>query len=104
LTRRLLQINQPARARWGREKTYPYYLLAVIDDGVDIEHLRRSPKTPSESFGPALRSNIWTNPNPDTDLDDRNGYNFYDDDNNPRPRYFRFPYNRMTGNDIHPVR
>ncbi len=76
-----------ARAAWalvgGGD---PSIVIAIIDDGVDIAH-------------PDLRDNIWTNPDPNAP--DQQGRNFYDDDYDPRPRYFRLPYNQLEGNDIH---
>ncbi len=61
-------------------------VIAIVDDGVDIVH-------------PDLRANIWVNPN--AAAPDRNGRNFYDDDFDPRPRYFRAPFDELSGNDIH---
>jgi subtilisin family serine protease len=66
-------------------------VVAVLDDGVDIDH-------------PNLKSRIWRNPK--TGAPDRNGRDFFvpDDDpghNNPRPKLFQFPFDQMTGNDIH---
>jgi subtilisin family serine protease len=66
-------------------------VVAVLDDGVDIDH-------------PNLKSRIWRNP--DVGLPDRNGRDFFlPEDNtghyNPRPKLFRFPFDQMTGNDIH---
>ncbi len=60
--------------------------IAIIDDGVDIAH-------------PDLRANIWVNP--DASAPDRNGRNFYDNNNDPRPRYFSPPYDSTEINDIH---
>jgi subtilisin family serine protease len=64
----------------------PTIVIAIVDDGVDMDH-------------PDLRDNIWINP--DTNAPDRNGRNFYDDDYNPRPRYFHPPYDQLEGNDSH---
>ncbi|MGH9839912.1 MAG: S8 family serine peptidase [Blastocatellia bacterium] len=61
-------------------------VIAIVDDGVDIRH-------------PDLRANIWVNPDPSAP--DRNGRNFFDDDFDPRPRYFRAPFDQLAGNDIH---
>ena len=66
-------------------------VVAVLDDGVDIDH-------------PILKSRIWRNPK--TGAPDRNGRDFFvpDDDpgcNNPRPKLFQFPFDQMSGNDIH---
>jgi len=64
----------------------PDVVIAIVDDGVDIDH-------------PDLQENIWTNPNPHAP--DRHGRNFYDDDYDPRPRYFHPPYDQLEGNDSH---
>ena len=64
----------------------PDVAIAIVDDGVDIGH-------------PDLRANIWQNPNPSAP--DKNGRNFYDDDLDPRPRYFQAPFDVLEGNDIH---
>jgi len=61
-------------------------VIAIVDDGVDLNHLD-------------LRDNIWVNPSPNAP--DRNGRNFYDDDYDPRPRYFHAPYDQLEGNDSH---
>lgn len=66
-------------------------VVAVLDDGVDIDH-------------PNLKARIWRNP--DRDKPDKNGRDFFlpddhPDHNNPRPKQFTFPYDQMTGNDIH---
>jgi subtilisin family serine protease len=61
-------------------------VIAIVDDGVDLEH-------------PDLQANIWVNPK--ATAPDRNGRNFFDDDFNPRPRYFASPYNDTQLNDIH---
>ena len=66
-------------------------VVAVLDDGVDVDH-------------PNLKSRIWKNP--DTNAPDRIGRDFFvpDDDPghyDPRPKLFRYPFNQMTGNDIH---
>jgi len=61
-------------------------VIAIVDDGVDIDH-------------PDLRDNIWENP--DSTAPDRNGRDFYDDNDDPCPRYFRAPYHQLEGNDIH---
>jgi len=66
-------------------------VICCMDDGTDIKH-------------PSLKDNIWENP--DQNAPDRNGRNFYDDENinrkyDPRPFYFAPPYDEMRGNDIH---
>lgn len=61
-------------------------VIAIVDDGVDIEH-------------PDLQANIWVNPK--ATAPDRNGRNFFDEDFNPRPRYFHRPFDDTDLNDIH---
>lgn len=66
-------------------------VVAVLDDGVDVDH-------------PNLRSRIWKNP--DASAPDRIGRDFFvpgDDAGHydPRPKNFRYPYDQMSGNDIH---
>jgi subtilisin family serine protease len=66
-------------------------VVAVLDDGVDIEH-------------PNLRTRIWRNP--DTQSSNRFGRDFFLHDDhpdhfNPRPKLFRDPFDQMPGNDIH---
>lgn len=67
-------------------------VVAVLDDGIDVEH-------------PELRANVLRNPDPDEPRD-LCGRDFYlpDDDAdhfNPRPKRFRAPFEEMAGNDIH---
>lgn len=66
--------------------------IAVLDDGIDIEH-------------PELRGNVLRNPDPDEprDLYGRDFYLLEDDGDhfNPRPKRFRTPFDDMSGNDIH---
>lgn len=67
-------------------------VVAVLDDGIDVEH-------------PELRANLLRNPDPDEPRD-LCGRDFYlpDDDAdhfNPRPKRFRAPFEEMAGNDIH---
>src|SRR5687768_12125938 len=61
-------------------------VIAIVDDGVDLEH-------------PDLQANIWVNPK--ATAPDRNGRNFFDNDFNPRPRYFARPFDETDLNDIH---
>jgi subtilisin family serine protease len=61
-------------------------VIAVVDDGVEISHRD-------------LKANIWINPDPNAP--DRNGRNFYDNDFDPRPRYFNQPFDMTAINDIH---
>lgn len=66
-------------------------VVAVLDDGVDIEH-------------PNLKKRIWQNS--ESADPDRNGRDFFlpndhPDHYNPRPKLFTYPYDQMRGNDIH---
>jgi subtilisin family serine protease len=71
----------------------PRIVVAILDDGVDVEH-------------PNLGDNIVSRPDP-SDPRDLVGRDFFisDDDHpehfNPRPKRFRYPYYKMAGNDIH---
>ena len=66
-------------------------VIAVLDDGVDVDH-------------PNLRANLWRNPDPRAQ--DQIGRDFFlpdahPDHFNPRPKKFQFPFDRTKGNDIH---
>jgi subtilisin family serine protease len=66
-------------------------VVAVVDDGVDLEH-------------PALRGRLWRNP--ERGALDTVGRDFFlppehPDHFNPRPKKWRYPYNQMAGNDSH---
>jgi subtilisin family serine protease len=66
-------------------------VVAVLDDGVDVDHLN-------------LKGNIWRNPDPEAR--DQIGRDFFLPDDhpdhfNPRPKRFQFPFDRTKGNDIH---
>ena len=68
--------------------------MAVLDDGVDIEH-------------PNLKGRIWRNrDNTDPDSFGRDFFipDEHPDHFNPRPKRFRFPFDQMAGNDIHGTR
>lgn len=75
-----------AKDAWSLTKGAPNITIALIDDGVDIDH-------------PDLKPNIWTNP--DGSQPDVHGRDFYNDDNDPRPKKFTPPYYELAGNDIH---
>ena len=63
-------------------KGKPAVVVAVVDDGVDIDH-------------PNLKRRIWRNPNPRDP--DQHGRDFFIPDDNPdhfdpRPKRFEFPF------------
>jgi subtilisin family serine protease len=66
----------------------PRTVIAIIDDGVDLDH-------------PDLAPNIWTNPR--RGAKDRHGRDFVDDSDrwNPRPKVFNAPFDDTESNDIH---
>jgi subtilisin family serine protease len=76
---------------WKVTKGRRDIVVAVLDDGVDIDHAN-------------LRTRIWKNP--DTQSSNRFGRDFFLPNNhpdhfNPRPKLFRDPFDQMAGNDIH---
>jgi subtilisin family serine protease len=66
----------------------PRTVIAIIDDGIDLDH-------------PDLAPNIWTNPR--RGARDRHGRDFVDDNDpwNPRPKVFHPPFDDTDTNDIH---
>lgn len=66
----------------------PRTVIAIIDDGVDLDH-------------PDLKPNIWINPR--RGARDRHGRDFVDDADrwNPRPKVFNPPFDDTDSNDIH---
>ena len=88
-----LNEDVKAKAAWAVTMGKPSIVVAVLDDGVDVDH-------------PNLKSNILKNPDPTQPLD-LVGRDFFIPDNtnvehfNPRPKLFQFPFDEMQGNDIH---
>jgi len=84
--------GQDVRVRGAWRKTRGKGVtIAIIDDGVDIDHRH-------------LRRRIWRNP--DKTAADRVGRDFYlpndhPDHYNPRPKIFQHPYDSLANNDIH---
>ena len=84
--------GQDVRVRRAWAKTRAAGItIAIIDDGVDLEH-------------PYLRKRIWRNP--DSAAADQVGRDFYlpndhPDHYNPRPKIFEHPYDSLARNDIH---
>lgn len=79
------------RAAWAKTSGDRKIVIAILDDGVDIDH-------------PNLKPNMWTNPDPGAR--DQVGRDFFlpdgdPDQFNPRPKRFQFPFDQMQGNDIH---
>ena len=86
-----LRLIGAAKA-WQTTRGKRAITIAVLDDGIDVEH-------------PELRGNLLRKPDPDEPRDlcgrdfflpDTDGDHF-----NPRPKRFRAPFEEMSGNDIH---
>ncbi len=80
-----------ARGAWKFTRGKRAIVVAVLDDGVDVDH-------------PNLKQRIWRNP--DKNAPDRVGRDFFLPDEDPshydpRPKLFRYPFDQMAGNDIH---
>jgi subtilisin family serine protease len=78
-----------AKEAWKLTRGKRDVVVAVLDDGVDVDH-------------PNLQANVWRA----TGGKDRVGRDFFLPDDhpdhyNPRPKKFRFPFDDMPGNDIH---
>lgn len=81
-----------ARAAWATSLGANTITVAVLDDGVDVDH-------------PNLKRRIRGNPDPN-EARDLCGRDFFVGENapdhfNPRPKRFIAPFNKMRGNDIH---
>jgi subtilisin family serine protease len=80
-----------AKQAWEIAQASPNIIVAVLDDGVDIDH-------------PALKNQIWRNP--DATAPDQFGRDYFLDPsdpgfNNPRPKVFNSPFTDTLQNDIH---
>jgi subtilisin family serine protease len=80
-----------AKQAWGIAQGSPSIIVAVLDDGVDIDH-------------PAFKNQIWRNPN--AAAPDQFGRDYFLDPtdpgfNNPRPKVFNSPFTDTLQNDIH---
>jgi subtilisin family serine protease len=78
-------------AAWKRTMGDRRIVVAVLDDGVDLDH-------------PNLRTSLWRNSDPEDP--DQLGRDFFLPDShpghfNPRPKKFQFPFDRTKGNDVH---
>jgi subtilisin family serine protease len=78
-------------AAWKRTTGDRKIVVAVLDDGIDVDH-------------PNLRASLWRNP--DSNAQDQIGRDYFLPDDhpghfNPRPKKFQFPFDRTKGNDIH---
>lgn len=81
-----------AKQAWAHGLGSRRITVAVLDDGVDVDHVE-------------LRPNLQRNPDPQ-DPSDLLGRDFFVPDDvpdhyDPRPKRFRMPFGEMTGNDIH---
>lgn len=82
-----------ANEAWAITQGKRSIIVAILDDGVDVDH-------------PSLRRNIKRRPDRDEPRDVWGRDFFIPDDEHPshfdpRPKLFQFPYDQMTGNDIH---
>ena len=80
-----------AQQGWQIAQGSPNIVVAVLDDGVDLDH-------------PALKKQLWRNPDPNAP--DQFGRDYFVDSNdsnfnNPRPKVFNSPFDDATQNDIH---
>lgn len=80
-----------AAEAWKISTGDPQITVAIVDDGVDLQH-------------PNLKRNLWKNGDPKAK--DQRGRDFFLPANdaqhyNPSPKEFQNPYNDLAGNDIH---
>ena len=87
-----LNEDVKASAAWSKTSGKNSITVAVLDDGVDVDH-------------PNLKAAIRKISDPGQPLD-KLGRDFFVPDGSPdhfdpRPKNFQFPYDKMSGNDIH---
>jgi len=78
-----------AREAWKTTQGRASVVIAVLDDGVDIDH-------------PALKQRLWRNPKGKREYGrDFTLKNDHPDHYNPRPKVYQSPYDNFELNDIH---